>query len=444
MPQEINFESIPGPNHTFSGLALDNKAAANNKGATSSPRAAALQALDKIELLLRMGIAEAFLPPQERPALWSLRLLGFSGGDCDVLDSAFKNAPELAYACYSSSAMWVANAATVSPSADTADHKVHLTPANLCSAFHRSIEAEQTERTLRRIFLDQNIFSIHSPLPSVSMFSDEGAANHTRLSSTYNSAGIEIFVYGRDVNESLYRRLPGRQTCLASEAIARLHNLDDERCIFLKQNPAAIDAGVFHNDVIAVGNLDTLVFHELAFDNSVNATDLISRVASNINVKNLDIIEIKAAELSLDEAVKTYLFNSQIVLRPDGKMQLIAPAEVSASAAAQRCVQKIISETKNIADVSYVDLTESMKNGGGPACLRLRVSLTESEINSVNAPFILNVPMLTQLRNWVIKHYRETLTLNDLRDPELIKETRVALDELTRLLHCPNLYPFQL
>ncbi|WP_417895004.1 N-succinylarginine dihydrolase, partial [Bacillus inaquosorum] len=90
----------------------------------------------------------------------------------------------------------------------------------------------------------------------------------TRLCRAYGEAGVELFVYGRsafDVSQPAPKRYPARQTLEASQAIARLHGLGDESAVFIQQNPDVIDQGVFHNDVIAVGNQNVLFFHQQAF-----------------------------------------------------------------------------------------------------------------------------------------------------------------------------------
>jgi hypothetical protein len=265
---EANFDGLVGPTHNYSGIAPGNLASAANRMQASNPRAAALQGLDKMRALADLGYAQGVLPPQERPDVSALRQLGFSGGDADVIRQAAGDAPHLLSASSSAAAMWVANAATVSPAADTADRRVHFTPANLASSFHRALEAPATSHALRTIFADSQYFTHHPALPAAPQFGDEGAANHTRLCGKYGAAGVELFVYGRDpFNPSAPGpvRYPARQTRAASEAIARLHGLRPERCVFAQQNPDAIDAGVFHNDVIAVGNRDLLFAHEHAF-----------------------------------------------------------------------------------------------------------------------------------------------------------------------------------
>ena len=254
---EVNFDGIVGPTHNYGGLAYGNIASIKHRYSISNPRAAVLQGLAKMKFLANLGLKQAVLPPHERPALHIARDLGFCGSDGQILEKLAKEAPFLLASLYSSSGMWTANAGTVSPRADTSDGRTHITAANLVSQFHRSLESDFTSRILKTIFSDEQAFTHHNPLPGGSQFSDEGAANHTRLCASYGDSGIEIFTYGREEfnqSHSSPSRFPARQTLEASRAITRLHGLDHRRTIFARQNPEAIDAGVFHNDVISVGN----------------------------------------------------------------------------------------------------------------------------------------------------------------------------------------------
>src|SRR5664279_2917679 len=183
---EYNFDGIPGPTHNYSGLATGNIASEHNAGFAANPREAALQGLAKMRALATRGFPQAVLPPHERPFLPTLRALGFTGTDAAILHGAARDAPSLLAACSSAAAMWVANAATVSPSADTADGRVHFTPANLVSHFHRSLEAPTTTAILRAIFADAAHFAVHDPLPAAPQLGDEGAANHTRFAADSN------------------------------------------------------------------------------------------------------------------------------------------------------------------------------------------------------------------------------------------------------------------
>lgn len=442
---EANFDSIVGPTHNYAGLSAGNVASTSNRGKISRPKEAALQGLAKMRTLAEMGVWQGYLPPQQRPHLASLRSLGFSGSDPEILNQVAKTEPLLLARVSSSSSMWAANAATVSSSDDSADQKVHLSIANLQSMFHRMIEAPQTERNFRAIFSDQNIFKIHAPLLNLLTFSDEGAANHTRFhpagASPNGSAGIHFFVFGRGENIRPIPKIhPARQSLEASMAIARRHQLAPSRVLYAQQNPDAIDAGVFHNDVISVGHGNLFLYHELSF---VETPRIISTL-KNLIGDSFETIMVKNSEISVEKAVKTYLFNSQIVTDTKGKNHLIAPIECEEDAIVREKISSWISDSKvSIDGVHYLNLRESMKNGGGPACLRLRVPLHEHEWHAVNPACRYSPEQHLRLETWVKKHYRDELSADDLHDPNLLKESLEALDELTQILNLGSVYEFQ-
>ncbi|HYQ99849.1 MAG TPA: N-succinylarginine dihydrolase [Casimicrobiaceae bacterium] len=440
---EINFDGIPGPTHNYAGLAHGNLAAERHARQVANPREAALQGLAKMRALAARGFAQAVLPPHERPFLPGLRAQGFAGSDAEVLARAARESPRMLAACSSAAAMWAANAATVSPSADTADGRVHFTPANLVAHFHRAIEAATTTRVLRAIFADARKFVVHDPLPAAPQLGDEGAANHTRFAGADGGPGVELFVYGRAAYDAAVagpRQYPARQTREACEAIARRHGLDPARTLYAQQHPDAIDAGVFHNDVIAVGHATALFCHERAW---VDQDALLLRLAAAVGAA-FDHVVVRASDVSVDDAVSTYLFNSQLLPRPDGRLLLVAPAEVREHARVGAYVDRLIASGGAIAEMTTFDLRQSMRNGGGPACLRLRVALTSDERAAVGARVFLDDALAEDLERWIRRHYRDRLAPEDLPDPQLLDESRRALDELTRLLRLPSVYPFQL
>ncbi len=440
---EANFDGLVGPTHNYAGLSWGNVASKSNVNAVSNPKEAALQGLTKMKKLADRGYVQAVLPPHERPHIPTLRALGFAGSDRQVLEQAAQADPAILAAVSSASAMWTANAATVSPSADTADHRVHFTPANLSAKFHRSIEHKVTGRALKAIFTDESYFAHHPALPSVSHFGDEGAANHTRLCAGYGDPGVELFVYGQAAfNESAPApvKYPARQTLEASRAIARLHGLDDRHAVFAQQNPAAIDAGVFHNDVIAVGNGSCLFYHELAFlDEGGVLSDIRARLAGT----ELQPVRVSAAEVPIEDAVASYLFNSQLLNTPDG-MLLAVPGECREVASVSRYLDSLLQQNGPITAVEVFDVKQSMRNGGGPACLRLRVVLSDEERRAINQGVILTDALYERLTAWVNAHYRDELSQQDLADPMLLDEVRKALDELTGILGLGSIYDFQL
>src|SRR5690606_38115015 len=186
-----------GPTHNYGGVSYGNVASQSNSQQVSNPREAARQGLAKMKALADMGFKQGVLAPQERPDVAALRRLGFSGSDAEVIRRAAQEAMPLLVASCSASSMWVANAATVRPSADTADGRVHFTAANLNCKYHRTIEHPTTSRVLRAMFNDEQHFAHHAALPAVGQFGDEGAANHTRFCKGYGEAGVEFFVFGR-------------------------------------------------------------------------------------------------------------------------------------------------------------------------------------------------------------------------------------------------------
>ncbi|MGF1467618.1 MAG: N-succinylarginine dihydrolase [Sandaracinaceae bacterium] len=439
--REANFDGLVGPTHSHAGLSYGNVASEAHAGLGSSPRDAALQGLAKAKALLDLGLLQGVLPPQERPSVAALRALGFDGPtDAAVLARAAAEDPTLLAIASSASAMWTANAATVAPSADTADGRVHLTAANLVSKAHRAVEAVGTERALRAVFRDAARFVVHPALPGGQAFADEGAANHTRLVGADGRA-LHLFVYGRRAlreGEGEPRRYPARQTREASEAIARLHRLDPARVRFVRQSPAAIDRGVFHHDVIGVGHGSLLLVHEEAFaDREQVLADL------RASVPGLTVLEVQSLEVGLEEAVRSYLFNSQLVQPPGGPLTLIAPRECEEEPSVAAWLEAHVGAGQPIGALQVFDLRQSMRNGGGPACLRLRVPLSPEEVDAVNPSCLLSDAVHASLVGWVERHYRDRLLPADLADPSLLDESRRALDELTQLLDLGSLYPFQ-
>lgn len=431
---ELNLDGLVGPTHHYGGLGLGNLASQRHRYEVSNPRAAALEGIAKMRLLVSLGIPQAVLPPQERPLVTVLRQVGFAGDDDAVLAAAAREAPELLSAAASTSSMWAANAATVSPSADTADGRLHLTPANLVSQWHRSLETPQTAAVLKQVFADPAQFVHHDPLSAAAAFADEGAANHTRLAPAHGKAGIELFVFGRDAVSGQPGRQPARQSLAASQAIARLHGLAADRAVFLRQSTAAIDAGVFHNDVIAVGNENLLLVHEQAYADGPAAIAAVRACYRAACGEELTVIEVRERDIPLAVAVASYLFNSQLVSLPTGGMAVICPAECQEHPAVSRWLDELVAGENPVTAIHAVDVRQSMHNGGGPACLRLRVAVTPAQLAAVHPAVLLTPQRLDRLEAWVQTHYRDRLAVADLPDPALLGESRRALAELAGLL----------
>ncbi|WP_151752833.1 N-succinylarginine dihydrolase [Acinetobacter soli] len=441
---EINFDGLVGPTHHYAGLSFGNVASTNNRNNLSNPKLAAQQGLLKMKALADLGLKQGVFAPQERPHVPTLRRLGFSGSDSDVIAAAMRVAPALLSALSSASSMWTANSCTVSPSADSADGRVHFTAANLNNKFHRSIEHQTTSRILQAMFNHDVYFAHHEALPEAALFGDEGAANHNRLGGAYDQAGIQVFVYGQQQLGGTVapKKFPARQTREASEAIARLHGLHADRTVFVQQNPEVIDQGVFHNDVIAVSNQQVLFHHQQAF---LNQSQALAEIREKMAAIGQDFVAIEVPEqrVSVQDAVSTYLFNSQILTRPDGAMTLVVPEESRQNAAVWSYLTDLLQMGTPIDQIKVFDLRESMRNGGGPACLRLRVALNDAELAAVNPNIMMNDALFSTLNQWVERHYRDRLAQDDLADPQLLIESRTALDELTQILGLGSVYHFQ-
>ena len=445
---ELNLDGLVGPTHHYAGLSPGNMASTSNAYTQANPAAAAHQGIEKMRFLHRLGIKQAVLPPHARPNLTLLRQLGFSGSPLHLLNQAKDHAPGLLAACYSASSMWTANAATVSPSTDTVDGLVHITAANLVNHLHRHQEADFSRHLLQRVFADKRYFTHHPVLPKTQAMSDEGAANHSRLCAHHGAPGIHLFVHGREAlggfGTPAPTRFPARQTLEASEAIARSHQLNPERVLFACQNPDAIDRGVFHHDVIGVSNESLLLIHQ---DALVNQTAILNQLVQCANYP-LQIIEITRKQFTIEDAVNSYVFNAQLLTlpstTPQKNMLLLAPKECETHPRVRPWIDALLMDEQNpVTRVHFLDLKQSMKNGGGPACLRLRIPLNTVELQAMHPHVLVNEALLDTLDQWVDRHYRTELHFDDLTDLALMRETALALDELSHILKLGHIYPFQ-
>jgi succinylarginine dihydrolase len=420
---EINFDGLVGPTYNYAATAPGppgNLASRANRGKPSNPRAAALEGLAKATVVRDLGTKQAVLPPLVRPKLEPLFRLGLIkdrgllGADDPAalarhLARHATAAPHLLAACFSGASLWTANWGTVSPSADTEDGRVHFTPANQSRSFHRSLEAEDAGKVLKQIFFEDKFFSIHDPLPNNYAIGDEGAANHLRLAAEHAAKAVNVFVYGRagfeePDREHLYL---ARQTLEASRAVARLHELDPHFSIFVRQNPAAIDAGIFHNDVIASANLDLLFYHEQAYSESTRTIcDITEAFRSLPNGGALRTIEVRKEDVSLEEAAVSYLFNSQIVNDDSGRTILIAPRQCAVVPSVRRLLEKLKKlGPEGLDEIVFVDVPSSMRSGGGPGCLRLRVVLTQEQVAATQGRVILDDALLSELTALIETEY---------------------------------------
>ena len=414
MLREINFDGIVGPSHNYAGLSLGNIASASHKGSASYPRAAALQGVAKMRANMERGLAQGVLLPLPRPNFALLDDLAVDG----TSDRA------LLAAAWSASSMWTANAATVSPAPDTADGRCHLTPANLVTMLHRGQEWRDTQAQLKLAFGETRHFAVHDAVPP--SFGDEGAANHMRLCESHGQPGVEVFVYGRPGG-----RFPARQHEQASRAVARKHGLDPARCVFIEQNPAAIEAGAFHNDVVAVANQTVLFTHEQAFADRKDAYE-----AMHAAFPALHVVEVPASAVSLEEAIRTYLFNAQLVSLPSGEMALVVPSECQESASVWAWCERMLASNGPIRQVIPVDVRQSMANGGGPACLRLRVVADPA---TVDARFLLDEAKAQRIESVIAQAWPERIEPEEIGSEKLAKTVIEAREALLAVLSLDEL-----
>ncbi len=413
--QEINFDGLVGPSHNYAGLSPGNLASTSHAGAVSHPRAAALQGIAKMRVNLALGLTQGLFLPQPRPDRPWLNSLH------TTIDHA---EPHIRAAAMSASSMWAANAATVSPAPDTADRRCHLSIANLMTMPHRSHEWPHMLRQLRLAFAKSSAFAVHGPVPPP--FGDEGAANHMRLAPSHGEAGLEIFVHGRSGG-----RFPARQHIEAGKAIARAHGLAPEHTLFVEQSDVAIAAGAFHNDVVAVANERVLLAHELAFaDRDRLFSDIGDRLPGAI------LIEVPDSEVPLTDAITSYLFNAQLVTLPGEEgMALIVPTECMATPSTSAYLKRLSAGNGPIRRIIPVDVKESMANGGGPACLRLRVVAYPADIDP---RFLVDEAKLDALAELVARHWPESIATEDLASPSLIADIERARGALIDHMGLPT------
>ena len=413
---EINFDGIIGPSHNYAGLSVGNIASSTHAGETAYPREAALQGIAKMQHNLDLGLGQGFFMPLDRPNEAWLGSLATTVADAE---------PQLRAAAFSASSMWAANAATVSPAPDAIDGKCHLTVANLQTMPHRSHEWPGTLAQLKLAFANDDHFAVHAPVPSP--FGDEGAANHMRLCRGHDAPGIEIFVYGKSGGP-----FPARQHIEASKAVARKHGLGPDRAIFAQQAEVAIAAGAFHNDVVAVANERVLFTHEQAFEQPDRLYGAIRSA-----MPDAEIIIVPADRVSLADAIKSYLFNAQLVTLPeDGGMALILPSEARENAAVWRYLTDLVAGNGPIRRLCPVDVRQSMANGGGPACLRLRVVADPAK---VDPRFMATSQKLDEIARTVAEYWPESINPGQLSDPQLIATIRKARNRLLDICELSDL-----
>jgi succinylarginine dihydrolase len=433
---EANIDALVGPTHHFGGLGVGNVASIAHQNQTSHPKEAALEGLRKAALVASLGVPQFVWLPPARPRTDMLPRLGFQGPLAEQLRTAYETDPKILSAIYSSSFMWAANAATITPAIDAWDARTHITPANLISSWHRGSEAQERLDDLQQTVGALSDTALHQPLPSIVPLRDEGAANHMRLCDATGEIGFNIFVYGEDQGSS-WRFMP-RQTLAACQAIARQHRLDPARTSFVQQHPTAITAGVFHNDVIATSHRGLLIHHELAFANAARELELLEEKFLLATGQRLIRYEVRQQDMPLEDAVHSYFFNSQILTVENSQqpsMALLCPTQCKRIESSQRLIQQLLRSNEiPIEDVHFVSLAESMANGGGPACLRLRWPLDDACLRGLVSPHRLTSKLEERLVKTIERVYPDRIELADMANVEFAEQAMRAVTELAGCL----------
>ena len=320
----------------------------------------------------------------------------------------------------------------MTPSCDSNDGQTHITPANLVSQFHRSLELIYSKEILKSIFPSSLIHP-----PNLVSIPDEGAANVMRLSDSQFENGLYVYVYGKSIfdHKSPTHVYQARQSKEAFDFIKTCHHLKDDDVVCLQQNPEVIDQGAFHNDVIAMSHQNILIFHEKAFRFSDDGIDEIKEKFKKKTNEELIILQIHDSDILVGEAVSSYLFNSQILSNSNGDYTLIAPIECQKHLQAKMVIEKIIMKKTPITKVVYQDVSQSMNNGGGPACLRWRFTLNQTELNNINTSCLMTEELYNYLKDWIMHHYLDQYDFQALFEEKNIENNKRALAELYHKLN---------
>ncbi len=422
---QLSISELPGPTALYSGLSKDNVASLQNRQFGSNPCQLAMQSLHRMKLLLDAGVPQVIFAPHRRPDRLALHNVGFSGDLQQLVEQADKAAPCYLASVLSTSSVWTANAATVTPSLDSSDGKVHITTANLNSHYHRSIEVPQTHDKLARVFADSDHFALHSALSGHFKFSDEGAANHMRFGVPGKQPGMNIFIYGNDPARDKAHH--SRQTLWACESLFRLHQLEAQNALFVRQSRQSIDAGIFHNDIIAMSHHDLLVYHQSAYHDHQELID-------NLQARGVCCVQITAEEFSIEEALSTYFFNSEFITTSEGELVLIMSDCCRDQPTVSRLIDKITSAYGKPLTIQYADLSDSIRNGGGPACLRLRVQLNQTELAAIDSRYLLSADKLKAVTEVVQRRYRKELHYEDVLKTDFLADLCSIYDEIEQVL----------
>jgi succinylarginine dihydrolase len=189
---------------------------------------------------------------------------------------------------------------------------------------------------------------------------------------------------------------------------------------------------------VCVGAADTLFFHEAAFEDTAGTLAALSAAAEGLF--DFKPVMVPAADVPLEDAIRSYLFNSQLLVFPgESRLVLVAPTEAQDTKSTREYCERLVSSNGPIGRVEYVDVRQSMRNGGGPACLRLRVVMTGAERTACHQGVLMTEEKIDALQDMVRKTYRDRLAPGDLADPALADECRLARESLLRVLDLEEL-----
>lgn len=428
----LQIDRLINPSHHFGGLSPGNKASENHKYKLSFPKKAAKQGLQKVKILLENSVPQILLPPAKLPHLNLIKKIGYRGNIQKILSTLKTENPHLLQTIWSSSSMWMANAATVSPFYNTKNHKTHITFANLNTMFHRSLETTIHKEHLHQVFSEVSNVQLHSALPNHSLYSDEGEANHISLFDSMSNKGLEIFIYSHD-NPLKNNDIISRQNKQASLSLVRVNQSKNH--IIWPQNKQAIKSGVFHNDVIAFGSGPIFIHHEQAYTHLKQFQKKLQQNLDSFWKGPFFYHVVTNKELSLDDAISTYFFNGQLARIKGNEYIWLLPIECKKNYNCMQLIKKIKKEISLIKKVVFVRLKESMSNGGGPACLRIQVELPESSLKKINRRFLLTPTKVQKIENLINNYYPDSINLEKLAQAELINQSHIVYSKACQTLN---------
>ena len=137
------------------------------------------------------------------------------------------------------------------------------------------------------------------------------------------------------------------------------------------------------------------------------------------------------AAISLADAIRSYLFNAQLVTLPSGEMALILPAEARDTPSVWNWLERHVAGNGPIRRLAIVDVRQSMANGGGPACLRLRVVADPSH---VDPRFLVDSAKLDRIAAVIETHWPERIAQDQIGDSALIARIEQARHALLEML----------